>query len=157
MMNETDETPTPNIEEYGVMEYVSIPWHGAHKNGLGYNVALWFIHILARNDNELATYPYQLLVKQGLPKTDCSEEHDAAGSPARQRDMSPCEAQAKRRALCRSLKKVSMTNNMSECKPGTNLTGTSRSSTFKRSAPETGEYEEMEDACSRGQLKRRRI
>lgn len=103
------DTQVPNnititMIEGGIMEYVSIPWNKASGNGLTYNLALWFLHVLAGNSNELASYPYDPLLKEELlnhkcnytPNTPNSMDQPQRPRVTRECELSPCEIQAKR-------------------------------------------------------------
>lgn len=55
----------------GMMEYVSIPWGKSGRNTLTFNLALWFVHILAGNRHEVA-YDYDELVDEKLVTETCN-------------------------------------------------------------------------------------
>lgn len=65
-----------HLKRNGVMEYVSIPWDNTktgksnYSQGLTINLSLWFIHILAGNEHEVA-WEYGELRNETLVRQPC--------------------------------------------------------------------------------------
>jgi hypothetical protein len=67
------------LSENGVMEYVSIPWQTPNdEDELNYNVALWFIHVLAANNFEVG-WNYPPLVDEIVRENFCMEIPSTGG------------------------------------------------------------------------------
>lgn len=65
------ETPEDDEMINCTLYYTSIPWSSSSSSGLTFNLALWFIHVLAGNSYRLEYQPYNTLVNEPLEKAAC--------------------------------------------------------------------------------------
>jgi hypothetical protein len=72
------------------MEYVSIPWKEDTniENPLTFNLALWFVHILAGNHHEVG-WDYSPLVSETLTTKICTALQSPATPESHRRPSSP--------------------------------------------------------------------
>jgi hypothetical protein len=88
--SQTDRLLKEKLRTNGLMEYVSVPWKEDTniENPLTFNLALWFVHILAGNHHEVG-WDYSPLVSETLTTKICTALQSPATPESHRHPSSP--------------------------------------------------------------------